>query len=82
VIKSIRIPRNIEVIPEFCFSRCESLCEITFESSSKLKEIHKNAFNERLDCVRVPLGFPDEYHWPPNCRIEYYDPAAAVEKKK
>jgi hypothetical protein len=72
-IKSIRIPSNVELIGECCFSGCESLCEVTFESGSHLREIHKYVFNERLECVRVPVGFAVEYSWPKNCRIEYYE---------
>jgi hypothetical protein len=78
-IQSIEIPSNIEMIGDWCFSDCKSLCEITFESISKLKEIGKNAFSNRLECVKVPAGFTVEYHWPDDCRIEYYDQKVATQ---
>jgi hypothetical protein len=81
-IKSIVIPNNIEVIGDWCFSNCSSICEVTFESDSKLKEIHENAFSDHLQCVKVPMGFAVGYHWPDDCRIEYYDQAVAAERKK
>jgi hypothetical protein len=74
-IKSIRIPSNVEVIGAECFWNCKSLCEVAFESCSNLREIHRKAFDERLERVRIPLGFTVEYNWPDNCRIEYCDEA-------
>jgi hypothetical protein len=38
-IKSIRIPTNVENIGKECFYYCKPLCELVFESDSKLKEI-------------------------------------------
>jgi hypothetical protein len=80
-IKSIRIPRNLEVIGEGCFCHCKSLCEVTFEPGSTLRIIRENIFSDRVKCVIVPLGFTVENTWPSNCRIEYYDPAVAMERK-
>jgi hypothetical protein len=81
-IKSIGIPSNVEVVGEECFSSCKSLCEVTFESDSKLRESQKDAFDEFLRCVKVPVGFAVEYKWPRNCRIKYYNSPVASERKK
>jgi hypothetical protein len=54
-IKSIGIPSNVEVIRKDCFYHCESLCEVTFESSSKLKEIGEDVFCEcAIKSIRIP----------------------------
>jgi hypothetical protein len=55
VIKSIGIPSNAEVIGEFCFSGCNSLCGVTFEAGSKLKEIGRSAFHATgVDRLEIP----------------------------
>jgi hypothetical protein len=37
--KGIEIPRMTEILGSSCFSRCESLSAISFESNSRLKRI-------------------------------------------
>jgi hypothetical protein len=39
-IQSIRIPKNVEIIGRSCFSACECLSEVVFESGSKLRRIN------------------------------------------
>jgi hypothetical protein len=43
-IKAIWILSNVERIEAYCFCGCKSLCEVVFESDSKLKEIGDFAF--------------------------------------
>jgi hypothetical protein len=43
-VEPIRIPKSVERIGEHCFGKCSSLCEITFEAGSNLKEIANCAF--------------------------------------
>jgi hypothetical protein len=45
-LKKLQIPWSVEFIGKNCFSICKSLCEITFESRSSLKEIGDFAFFE------------------------------------
>jgi hypothetical protein len=47
-IKIIGIPNNVENIGEFCFSKCEYLCGVVFESDSKS--------NIGVCCYWVPHG--------------------------
>lgn len=50
VYESSMIPSNVEVVGEFCFGSCHSLCEVgSFESSVKLKEIHIKGFKFNLE---------------------------------
>jgi hypothetical protein len=54
-IESIGIPSNVEKIGEWCFSRCESLSEMIFESGSKLKDIGNSAFSDSgIKSIRIP----------------------------
>jgi hypothetical protein len=54
-IKSIRIPNNVENIGISCFSGCQFLCEVIFESDSKLKEIGSDAFGSSwVDVIGIP----------------------------
>jgi hypothetical protein len=47
---TIVIPRNVEVLGPSCFSDCESLSSITFESESRLTRIDTHAFQDtKLD---------------------------------
>jgi hypothetical protein len=44
-----------ESISDGCFYCCKSLCEVTFESDSKLKEIGKSAFCDcKIKSIRIP----------------------------
>jgi hypothetical protein len=82
-IKSIEIPSNVAVIGKGCFFSCDSLCEVIFDSLSKLKAIGDYAFCEcEINTVRIPVGFTVQYEWPKNCRIEYYLQVVAAERKK
>jgi hypothetical protein len=43
------------VIGKYCFSSCESLCEVTFESGCQLKELGKSAFFWcGIKSIRIP----------------------------
>jgi hypothetical protein len=53
-IKIIGIPNNVENIGNKCFYECRSLCEIVFESDSKLKEIGDSAFRD-LGIKIIPI---------------------------
>jgi hypothetical protein len=51
----IEIPSSVEFIGENCFRGCESLCEITFESGSKLQRIEEEAFRlNNLKMIEIP----------------------------
>jgi hypothetical protein len=55
VIKTIRIPSNVEYIGNYCFYGRRSLCEVVFESDSKLKEIGDYAFEgSGIKTIRIP----------------------------
>jgi predicted metal-binding protein len=54
-IKSIRIPNNVENIGKDCFCGCKSLCEVVFESESKLKEIGDCTFSgSGVNTIEIP----------------------------
>jgi hypothetical protein len=59
-IKSIQLPTNVEVnhlvIGKGCFYWCKSLCDVTFEPGSRLKEVSENAFSRCISCIRGPVG--------------------------
>jgi hypothetical protein len=44
-VRSMVIPRTVELLGRSCFSRCESLSSVSFESDSKLKRIGSDAFS-------------------------------------
>jgi hypothetical protein len=49
------IKREIEVIGEFCFCRCRSVCEVIFEEGSRLRQIEESAFDgSGLTKIRIP----------------------------
>jgi hypothetical protein len=50
-LKKMTIPSSVEVIGEYCFYSCESLCEVTFERGSKLQRIEKEAFSPGIFAV-------------------------------
>jgi hypothetical protein len=57
----ISIPNNVEKIEDMCFSYCESLCGVFFQSESKLKEIDHSTFGSTsffrssvIKSVRIP----------------------------
>jgi hypothetical protein len=54
-METVRIPKNVEKIDKRCFYECRSLCEITFESRSELREIGENAFYySGLKSIQIP----------------------------
>jgi hypothetical protein len=54
-VKKIQIPSSVEFIGNCCFYECKSLCEITFESRSKLQRIEEYAFYETgVKNVQIP----------------------------
>jgi hypothetical protein len=49
------IPKNVEILGSGCFSSCESLLSIRFESYSRLTRIESEAFYESsLRSVLIP----------------------------
>jgi hypothetical protein len=52
----IRIPSSVETLGEECFARCESLATVTFESDSKLSQIHNKAIDRcsSLAAIWIP----------------------------
>jgi hypothetical protein len=44
-LQSIVIPSSVEILGSSCFSRCESLSSISFESNSRLIRIEPGAFS-------------------------------------
>jgi hypothetical protein len=49
------IPRGVEILGSECFSRCESLSSISFESNSQLTQIGSAAFsNSSLKSILIP----------------------------
>jgi hypothetical protein len=54
-VKKIRIPSNVEFIGANCFRQCHSLCEVIFESGSKLQRIEEYAFHGTgVKMIRIP----------------------------
>jgi hypothetical protein len=52
---NIEIGRNIEILGSQCFSYCESLSSISFESTSRLIRIESKAFyNSSLESIVIP----------------------------
>jgi hypothetical protein len=52
---SIEIGMNIEIVGTNCFSNCESLFSITFESNSRLTRIESSAFSSSsLQSILIP----------------------------
>jgi hypothetical protein len=47
-IKSMIVPRNVEVLDLHCFRECDSLLSISFESDSKLRRIGQRPFAQSL----------------------------------
>jgi hypothetical protein len=54
-LQSILIPRNVEIFGSQCFSNCESLSSVTFESNSRLTRIESSAFSSSsLHSILIP----------------------------
>jgi hypothetical protein len=54
-IRSIRIPRGVEILCSSCFSYCNSLSSISFENDSRLTRIESGAFyGSALKSITIP----------------------------
>jgi hypothetical protein len=53
-LRSIEIPRNIEILGSSCFSWCQSLSSISFESNSRLNRIESKTFSSSLESIEIP----------------------------
>jgi hypothetical protein len=51
---SVTIPRDIEILGSGCFSSCESLLSISFESNSRLTRIESKALPPECDPITLP----------------------------
>jgi hypothetical protein len=45
-LESILIPRSVEILSSSCFSSCQSLSSISFESNERLTRIESSAFSD------------------------------------
>jgi serine/threonine protein kinase len=69
---TILIPRNVEILCSSCFSYCQSLSSISFESDSKLERIEVSAFaGTKLGRVLVPkhIAFVAGNAFPTSCAV-------------
>jgi hypothetical protein len=54
-LRSIEIPRNVEILGSSCFSFRKSLSSISFESNSRLTRIESRAFqSSSLQSIEIP----------------------------
>jgi hypothetical protein len=54
-LQSIVIPSSVEILGSSCFSRCQSLSSISFESNSRLTRIDSTAFSSSsLQSIIIP----------------------------
>jgi hypothetical protein len=54
-LKSIEIPRNVEIVGSSCFYKCGSLSSISFESNSRLTRIESSTFSySSLKSIEIP----------------------------
>jgi hypothetical protein len=49
------VPASVEVLGENCFYECRSLCSVTFESGSRLREVGEDAFLGALVPPTLPV---------------------------
>jgi hypothetical protein len=56
LIISITIPRHVQIVCSFCFSSCNSLSSISFETDSELTRIQSSAFFScySLESITIP----------------------------
>jgi hypothetical protein len=55
-LESILIPMNVEILGSKCFSSCESLSSIVFESNSHFTRIEWEAFyGSSLESILIPM---------------------------
>jgi hypothetical protein len=58
-VKSILVPRNVQVLRSGCFSHCRALLSIAFETHSRLERIESSAFsNCALESITILRGVP------------------------
>jgi hypothetical protein len=56
-LRSILIPRTVEILCSGCFSSCKSLTSVTFESNSRLSGIESETFSlSSLQSIVIPRG--------------------------
>jgi hypothetical protein len=54
-LKSIVIPRSVEVLGKHCFSWCKSLIEVIFEDEGNLERSCESAFgHSAVKAIRIP----------------------------
>jgi hypothetical protein len=71
-LKSITIPRHVQILCSECFSDCKSLSLISFETESELPRIEANAFFSTClssVVVRETTSFVVGGAFPPNCVV-------------
>jgi hypothetical protein len=56
LIVSVTIPRHVQILCSECFSYCESLSSISFETDPELTHIESNAFYDcsSLESITIP----------------------------
>jgi hypothetical protein len=61
-LETIEIPASVEVLSKSCFSSCESLTSVTFESNSKLREVGADCFERspRLRPINCPPSLSEQ----------------------
>jgi hypothetical protein len=73
-ITSILIPRHVQILCSFCFSSCNSLSSISFETESELGQIEADTFySTSLSSVLVPQNtrFIAGGAFPCKCVVRY-----------
>ena len=58
ILESVKIPESIETVGALAFSNCKKLKNVTFEGTSKLKELDTGVFSgcEALTGINLPAG--------------------------
>jgi hypothetical protein len=75
-VSSLVIPQDVEIIGPGCFSSCELLSSISFESNSQLKRIESQAFaGTRIGMVLLPaeVAFIAGDAFPADCAVSLAD---------
>jgi hypothetical protein len=79
---NIEIPRMIEIFGSSCFSYCQSLSSISFESNPGLKRIEARALNgTSVRSVVIPstVCFIASNAFHPECQISFLDGSSCPE---
>jgi serine/threonine protein kinase len=82
ISSDIEIPRTIAILGSSCFSRCEALSSISFESNSGLKQIEARALNATsVHSVVIPstVCFIASNAFDPECRLSLLDGSSCPE---